>query len=117
MIRELDALRRDQTSVLEGYRQERVRPESVALLPRPGGVVAPTVYGRVTEVVVSDPTHGPHMRVIRQRWAGLPPVRSDVAGAVVRCYPTPNRTVADYHEGDFVRVVAARGAMVAEMLA
>ncbi len=116
-MRRLDALRRDQRDVLESYRQEGQRPDSVALLPRPGGVLAPVVYGRVTEVVGSDPTHGPHVRVVRQRWTGRPPVRSDVEGTAVRCYPTPNRTVADYSVGDFVRLVAARGAMVAEALA
>jgi len=116
MVRPLDVLRRDQAEVLEECRRGQRRGESVAVLPRPGGVVSPVVYGRVTAVVTSDPTYGPHLVVVRQRWTGTPPSCSDMAGVTVRCYPSPNRSVSDDAVDDYLRVVAARGAMIAEAL-
>ena len=55
--------------------------------------------------------------VARQTWSGTPPTVSDASDAQVRCYPTPNHTVSDYGVDDYVRIVAAHGAMVAEQLA
>jgi len=89
----------------------------VAVMPRPIGLVAPGVYGRVDSVVSSDPDYGPHLVVVRQEWSGTPPTVSDSSALSVRCYPTPNRVVGDYSVDDYVRIIAARGAMVAEALA
>ena len=117
MIRSLQTLRRDQTGIMDAYRQEQTLQGSVAVLPRPGGVIAPAVYGRVDSVVTSDPTYGAHLMVVRQKFTGTPPAVSDISGATVRCYPTPNRTVSDYQVDDYVRVAPGRGAMIAEPLA
>ena len=117
MNRSEEALRRDQADILASYRQERALRPTVAVLPRPGGSMATGVYGRVSSVVSSDPQYGPHLLVVRQVWNGVPPTVSDGEGIPIRCWPTPNRTVGDYAVDDYVRIVAARGAMVAEMLA
>jgi hypothetical protein len=117
MIRTAETLRRDQAEILSSYRQDMAHQGSVAVLPRPGGTTAPGVYGRVSSVVGSDPTYGPHLVVVRQEWSGTPPTVSDSSAPTVRCYPTPNRVVNDYSVDDYVRIVAARGAMVAEALA
>ncbi len=117
MNRSAESLRRDQAEVLTGYRGERARAREVAVLPRPGGAMAAVAYGRVSAVVASDPTYGPHLVVVRQVFSGTPPTASDGESEPMRCYPTPNRTVADYAVGDKVRIAAARGAMVAEALA
>ena len=42
---------------------------------------------------------------------------SDGDGPAVLCYPTPNHVVGDYSVDEYVRVVAARGARLAETLA
>ncbi|HSW44030.1 MAG TPA: hypothetical protein VLM89_00485 [Phycisphaerae bacterium] len=116
MIRGPEALRRDQEGILVAYRNERSGRPDVAVLPRPGVAMATVVYGRVSGVAESDPTYGPHLEVVRQVWSGTPPQVSDAESEVMWCYPTPNRSVSDYAVGDYVRIVAARGAMVAEAL-
>ena len=73
MIRTSETLRRDQAEILSSYRQDMMRQGSVAVLPRPGGTTAPGIYGRVSSVVGSDPTYGPHLVVVRQEWSGTPP--------------------------------------------
>ncbi len=117
MIRSLETLRRDQTEILSSWRAEERIQSEVAQLPRPGGVIAPAIYGRVSSVVTSDPTYGPHLMVMRQQWSGTPPTVSDASTPEVRCYPAPNHTVSDYAVNDYVRITAAHGAMVAETLA
>ena len=113
----MDTLRRDQAAILSAYRDEQVARESVAILPRPGTMTASALYGRVSSVVTSDPTYGPHLVVVRQDWSGTPPTVSDASGATVRCYPTPNHTVSSYSVNETIRITAARGAMLAEKLA
>ena len=117
MNRSAESLRRDQAEILSSYRGERMRQGEVAVLPRPGGSTAAVAYGRVSAVMTSDPTYGPHLLVIRQVWSGVPPTASDVDGEAMRCYPTPNRAAGAYTVGDYVRIAATRGAMVAETLA
>jgi len=116
MIRTVEALRREQAEILAALREDQARQGTVAVLPRPGGAIATAVYGRVSEIVSSDPIYGPHLLVVRQAWSGVPPTVSDTEGEPVRCYPTPNLTLDDYGVNDYVRIVAARGAMVAEAL-
>jgi len=116
MIRTVEVLRRDQAEVLASLREDQAPQGAVAVLPRPGGAIATAVYGRVSEKVGSDTIYGPHLLVIRQMWSGVPPTVSDAEGEPVRCYPTPNLTLDDYAVNDYVRIVAARGAMVAEAL-
>jgi hypothetical protein len=117
MIRPLDKLRRDQAAILDSFREESAARGSVAVLPRPGGALNLAVYGRISDVVTSDATYGPHLVVVRQRWSGTPPTPGDVAESSVRCYPSPGRAVGDYAEDEYVRILAAHGAMVAEKLA
>lgn len=117
MIRDMDKLLRDQSAILSAYREQRGGRAEVAVLPRPGGSIALAVYGRVCAVVESDPDHSSHLLVVRQRWGGVPPTVSDASDSATRCYPTPNRAVDDYTVDEYVRMVAAHGAMVAEKLA
>jgi hypothetical protein len=115
MLRTPESLRREQAEIVSAYRRERAVSEAVVTLPRPGVAAMRTVYGRVAEVVASDPEHGPHLMVVRQAFAGTPPVLADVTdAAAVRCHPAPGRIVSDYAVDDVVRIVAAHGAMVAE---
>lgn len=76
----------------------------------------PILLRNSARVSSTDPVYGPHLLVVWQVWSGLPPTVSDSEGEPVRCYPTPNLTVNDYGADDYVRIVAARGAMVAELL-
>lgn len=117
MIRTPENLRRDQAEILSSYRQQIASQGTAAVLPQPGGIVTPDVYGRVDTVVTSDPDYGPHLVVVRQEWSGTPPTVSDSSAPSVRCYPTPNNVVTDYSVNDYVRIIAARGAMVGEVLA
>jgi len=115
MVRSAETLRRDQAAILESYREELSPP--LPLAERAGSVL-PTVavvYGRVSSVVTTDPTYGPHLMVVRQVWSGVPPTVSDGDAVAVRCYPTPNHVVGDYSVNDYVRVVSARGALLAEL--
>jgi len=117
VIRSVETLRRDQAEVLTSYREESaprvpVAERSGAALP-----TAAVVYGRVSLVVESDPTYGPHLEVIQQVWDGVPPSPADGSAPAVRCYPTPNRTVNDYLVNDYVRIAPARGVLLAEALA
>ncbi|UCD27483.1 MAG: hypothetical protein JSV03_10195 [Planctomycetota bacterium] len=116
MIRSLKNLQRDQAEIMSSFRQEQTPPDSVALLPRPGGSTAISVFGRITQVISSDPDYGPHLMVKRQQWTGTPPTASDSSVPAVRCYPTPNHTVTDYLVDDYVLILTANGAMVAQRL-
>ena len=115
MIRSEETLRRDQAEILSSFRDESAVRGDVVQLPRPGGSVALAVYGRVDSVVTSDPDHGAHLMVVRQAWSGTPPMVSDTSGGNIRCYPSPNRVVTDYAVNDYVRIMVAHGAMVAEL--
>lgn len=114
MRRSMDTLRRDQAVILSAYRDEKAARDSVAVLPRPGTMTASALYGRVGSVVTSDPTFGSHLVVVRQDWSGTPPTVSDAGDATMRCCPTPNHTVGSYSVDEYVRITAARGAMLAE---
>jgi len=116
MIRSIEKLQLDQSEIMSSYRQERTLPDSVAVLPRPGGSTAVSVFGRVTQVITSDPDYGPHLIVKRQQWTGTPPAASDSSVPAVRCYPTPNNSVTDYATDEYVLILTANGAMVAGKL-
>jgi hypothetical protein len=100
--------------LLEQYRQERERSIDVGQLPTAGGHAEQGLWGRVSAVVESDPDHGAHLMVKPQRFDGTPPAAQDAAVAAMRCYPAPNHSVTDYAVDEYVKVVAARGAFVAD---
>jgi len=65
-------------------------------------------------VVASDPTYGPHLVVAPQTVSGTPPVFTDAVTAEVRCYPPPNHVVGDYSVNEQVKILAVRGAYIAD---
>lgn len=117
MIRPAETLKRDQSDILASYRDEKGAVAAPTTLPRPGLASTLGVYGRVSSVVVSDETYGPHLLIARQQWTGTPPTASDAPTPEIVCYPGPNHEIGDYSTGDYVRIVVAHGAMIAELLA
>ncbi len=77
-----------------------------------------SVLGKITQVVASDPTYGPHLVVQPQAYTGAPPATADSIANTVRCYPTPNHVVADYAVDEFVsiQILAQSDAYVAMKL-
>ena len=68
-------------------------------------VAMPTsVLGKITQVVGSDPTYGPHVVVQPQEFVGTPPAAADSVANTIRCYPTPNHVVGDYAVDEFVSI-------------
>jgi hypothetical protein len=114
MIRDMEKLRRNQAEVMDSYKEEAERSNQPAMLPRPGNVVSVVTFGRVTEVVSTDTTFGPHLLVVRQQWNGTPPAASDSTMPCVRCYPSPNHTTGDYGVNEYVRISTVHGAKIAE---
>ncbi len=78
-----------------------------------------SVLGKITLVVASDATYGPHLVVQPQEYTGAPPSASNSIANTLRCYPTPNHVVADYAVNDFVsiQILAQSDAYVAAKLA
>ena len=113
-IRSRDSLRRDQQQLLAEYRRLRAPRDLVVQLPTPGSTTTVFLYGRVDQVVASDPTYGPHLVVAPQDVSGTPPVFSDSTAATVRCYPAPNHVVGDYTVNEKVKILAVRGAFIAD---
>ncbi len=113
-VRSLDILRREQERLLAQYRARRRTAEQVVQLPTAGPAAVVTSYGRVTSVVSSDPTYGAHLVVAPQQFTGMPPSISDSSAASLRCYAAPNRTVSDYSVNEYVKVLAAKGAFIAD---
>jgi len=118
VVRRRAELAKLQGRVLESYRRARLgRAESIADGGL-AGLIGSAAYGRVTQVVGSDPTYGPHLVAALQRFSGTPPSPADASGAAaIRCYPTPGRSVGQYAVNEMVRLCAAAGAMLAEKLA
>lgn len=79
--------------------------------------VASVLWGRVEQVVVSDPTQGPHMIVQPQWYAGTPPTCQDAPMGTVVCYSAPNREVSDYVVGETIKLAASHGVLVADACA
>ena len=113
-IRTREQLHRDQEQLLAEHRRLTRQPRAVAQLPSDGSGVAVTVYGRVDQVVSSDPTYGAHLVVAPQQASGTPPVFSDSTAASVRCYPAPNHVVGDYTVNEMIKILALRGAFIAD---
>ena len=106
---------------------ERIRAEYRARLRGSAGedreepsLAMPTsVLGKITQVVGSDPTYGPHLVVQPLEYTGTPPSASDSIANTVRCYPTPNHVVGDYAVDEFIsiQILAQSDAYVAAKLA
>ena len=115
-IRSTGTLRQVQEEILDAYRAQ------LSAIPEPPAVEAPVEpparhLARVSAVVTSDATYGPHLMVVPQSLSGSPPTPSDSAIPAQRAYPTPNHSVSDYSVNDYVAVWAVRGARLAVRLA
>ena len=66
------------------------------------------------EVVGEDPEFGPHLVVQPQQFVGSPPEPEDAPVAAARCYPAPGCGVEAYEVGEYVKLMAARGAVIAD---
>lgn len=110
-IRPLGTLKQDQSRLLESIKADRGRAAEV--VAGGGGADAAVFIGRVDAVVASDPTLGPHLRVVLVHLAGSPPVASDATTTGQVYYPAPGRAVSEYAVGEQVAVVAASGARLA----
>lgn len=78
---------------------------STATIETPPKSADPTYrLARVTQVVTSDPTYGPHLLAVPQILSGTPPTPADRDVSAGRVYPTPNRSVSDYSVDEYVAV-------------
>lgn len=119
-IRTREELRRDQQQLLSEYRRLRSAApagSSIGQLPTPGSPLAVLLFGRVSQIVNSDPTYGAHLIVVPQDVSGTPPTFSDSPAAAIRCYPPPNHAVGEYSLNEKVNVLTLRGAFIADKLA
>ena len=84
----------------------------------PSPAMPTSVLGKVTQVVGSDPTYGPHLVVQPQQYTATPPSASDSVANTARCYPTPNHVVGDYAVDEYVsiQILAESDAYVAVKL-
>ena len=77
-----------------------------------------SLLGKITTVVTSDATYGPHLVVQPQEYTGVPPTAADSITSTIRTYPTPNHVVGDYAVDEFVaiQILAQSDAYVAVKL-
>jgi hypothetical protein len=115
-IRSRKQLQLDQAEILAEYRREvSDASDEVGQMPVSGGPSSSSGgWGRVSEVVTSDANYGPHLVVQPQAFSGLPRAASDASVPAVRCYPAPNRVVGDYAVDEHVKIISARGALIAD---
>jgi len=114
-IRSAAKLAADQAKLLASYRANQQTSPAGAGPPEAS---QPTLqYGKVTAVISTDPTHGPHLTVQAQTSTGTPPTFSATAAPPFRCYPAPGKTVGNYTANDYIRLTAAEQAMFAEPIA
>ncbi len=116
-IRSREQRQEDAERILAEY---RARLSSAAGEDReePSLAMPASVLGKITQVVGSDPTYGPHLVVQPQEYTGTPPSAADSIANTIRCYPTPNHVVADYTVNEFVsiQILAQSDAYVAVKL-
>ncbi len=115
-LRSIEELRRDQAALLAAYRDRLGQSVSVGV-SGPASSRPMLQWGRVTQVVSSDETYGPHLIVQAQTYTGSPPALADASAAPIRCYPAPGKVVAGYAVDDPVRLTTTAGAMIAEIIA
>ncbi len=116
-IRSREQRQEDAERILDEYR-ERLSGFADEDREEPSLSMPTSVLGKITLVVGSDPTYGPHLVVQPQEYTGTPPSASDSIANTIRCYPTPNHVVGDYAVNDFVsiQILAQSDAYVAAKL-
>ena len=116
-IRSRAQRKEDAERILTEYRA-RLSGTAVEDREEPSLAMPTSVLGKVTQVVGSDPTFGPHLVVQPQEYTGAPPATADSIANTIRCYPTPNHVVGDYAVNEFVaiQILAQSDAYVAVKL-
>lgn len=115
-MRSLDQLMQHQAELLAAWRSRR--PEAGAGGQPDLGRSRPEVlWGKITAIVTADPQFGPHLMAQPQAVSGLPPTTAPAAAPVIRCFPPPDKVVANYAVDEIVRLVSAAEAVFAERLA
>ncbi len=102
-IRSREQRQEDAERILDEYRA-RLSGSAGEDREEPSLAMPSSVLGKITQVVVSDPTYGPHLVVQPQEYTGAPPTASDSIANTIRCYPTPNHVVGDYAVNEFVSI-------------
>ncbi len=115
-VRSIGQLKRDQAALLAAHRSRLGGAGSAggtdgALSPRPA-----LQWGRITQVVTSDETYGPHLMAQGYVFAGTPPSPASASAAPLRCYPAPGKAVGDYAVDDYVSLTPTAGAVIAERI-
>jgi len=113
-IRPRETLRRDQAQIFLEHKLRQLRMQDTTQLPAADDRGVVVRWGRVEQIIETDPDHGPHLSVVPQVFTGIPPVAGDASGKSVICYPAPNRTLADYQVGEYVKILPTRGAFIAD---
>ena len=116
-IRSREQRKVDAERILAEYRA-RLRGSAGEDREEPSLAMPTSVLGKITQVVGSDPTYGPHLVVQPQEYTGTPPTTTDSIANTLRCDPTPNNVVADYAVNEFVaiQILAQSDAYVAAKL-
>ncbi len=117
-IRSREQRQEDAERILSEYRA-RFSSSTDQDREEPSPAMPASVLGKITLVVSSDATYGPHLVIQPQEYTGLPPSVSDSIDSTLRCYPTPNHVVGDYAVNEFVaiQILAQSDAYVATKLA
>lgn len=113
-MRSLQQLRTDQDRLRDHWR--RSSPTAPQELRRLSGGPRPTSlrFGRVSSVVASDPTYGPHLMVACRHAGGTPPQWQESPEPSLRCYVAPGCQIVDYSPEAIVRLLFLEGIVVAE---
>lgn len=116
-VRSWRQLRFAQAKTLEQYRISRSRSGAV-FAEDSGRRRMTTAYrvGKITSVVTSDETYGPHLVVKPQAFSGRPPTPSDSSQPTRVVYPMPNLVVGNYAVDEYVALWITDGAEFAVKL-
>lgn len=109
-VRSIGELKSAQSRMLTAYKTER--HTSAAEVDQQGDAenVNPDIgIGRVDQVVTSDATFGPHLKIALQHFSGAPPVATDASTTLQVFYPSPGKSVNDYAVNERVGLMTASG--------
>ena len=117
-IRSREQRKEDAERILTEYRARRSGSAGEDR-EEPSQAMPTSLLGKITQVVSSDATYGPHLVVQPQEYTGTPPAAADSIANTLRCYPTPNHAVGDYAVNEYVsiQILAQSDAYVAVKLA